>query len=144
MGLLSSIGEYFELVDNTLFGYGDTVTEGLVGDAVRGVRDSIVENPGKTVAVAVATVASGGLALAYAPAIGAMASAAGLGVAGGTLSGAAASSAGLAALGGGSLASGGLGMAGGTALVTGVGASLGAGISSVAVNELEDKARSVG
>lgn len=59
-----------------------------------------------------------------APAIGAAASAAGLGVAGGTLSGAAASSAGLAAMGGGSLAAGGLGMAGGTAVA---GAAVGAG-----------------
>lgn len=93
--------------------------------------DFICENPIKSLAVAAATVATGGLALAAAPAIGAVVSAAGLGVAGGSLSGAAASSAGLAALGGGSLASGGLGMAGGKAVVATLGAVTGSGTSGV-------------
>ncbi|RDL18255.1 hypothetical protein [Serratia fonticola] len=91
--------------------------------------DYICENPIKSLAIAAATVATGGVAAAMAPAIGAVASAAGLGVAGGTLSGAAASSAGLSALGGGSLASGGLGMAGGKAVVTTLGAVVGGGTS---------------
>lgn len=55
-----------------------------------------------------------------APAIGAAASAAGIGVLGGVLSGAAASSAGLAALGGGAVVTGGFGVAGGTAVVAAV------------------------
>ena len=92
----------------------------VVVGAISDATDFISDNKGACAigAAAVATVATGGLALACAPAIGAAVSAAGFGVAGGTLSGAAASSAGLAALGGGSLASGGLGMAGGTAVVT--------------------------
>lgn len=71
-----------------------------------------------------------------APAVGAIASAAGLGVAGGTLSGAAASSAGLAALGGGSVASGGLGMAGGTAVVSAIAGGLGVGGTTVASRQV--------
>jgi hypothetical protein len=73
----------------------------------------------------------GGVAVAAgvfaAPAVGALASAAGLGVAGGTLSGAAASSAGLAALGGGSMAAGGIGVGGGTAVVAAATGAAGAG-----------------
>jgi len=101
--------------------------------------DFVCENPIKSLAVAVATVATGGVALAVAPAIGAVASAAGLGVASGTLSGAAASSAGLAALGGGSLASGGLGMAGGKAVVTTLGLAVGGATSSTAATLSSDK-----
>ncbi|MEJ5177391.1 hypothetical protein [Erwinia sp. MYb416] len=93
------------------------------------IFDYISENPIKSLAIAAATVATGGAAAVMAPAIGAVASAAGLGMAGGTLSGAAASSAGLAALGGGSLASGGLGMAGGKVVVTTVGALVGGSTS---------------
>jgi hypothetical protein len=70
-------------------------------DTAEEAVDFAAENPGKTTAIVVGTVATGGAALAAAPAIGAAVSAAGFGVAGGTLSGAAASSAGLAALGGG-------------------------------------------
>ena len=105
---------------------------GVVVDAGEAVVDFVVENPGKTAAVVIGTVATGGLALAAAPAIGAVVSAAGFGVAGGTLSGAAASSAGLAAIGGGSLAAGGAGVAGGTMIVTATGGALGAGISTAA------------
>ena len=67
------------------------------------------------------TALTGGLALAYAPAIAAMI--AGEAVVG--LHGAALASASLAFVGGGSLAAGGLGMAGGTAIITGGGALLG-------------------
>lgn len=101
-------------------------------NAGESVVDFVVENPGKTAAVVIGTVATGGLALAAAPAIGAAVSAAGFGVAGGTLSGAAASSAGLAALGGGSLAAGGAGVAGGTAVVTAAGGAVGASVTTAA------------
>lgn len=101
--------------------------------------DFVCENPIKSIVAVAATVATGGVALAAAPAIGAAASAAGLGVAGGTLSGAAASSAGLAALGGGSLASGGLGMAGGKAVVTALGVAAGGTASGTAAALSSDK-----
>lgn len=93
-----------------------------VGDKLSDAVDFVVDNPIKS-AVAAGVAIGGPAAWAVAPVIGAMASAAGLGVAGGSLTGAAASSAGLAALGGGSLAAGGLGMAGGTAVVTAAGAA---------------------
>lgn len=70
---------------------------------------------------AAVTALTGGLALAYAPAIAAMI--AGEAVLG--LHGAALASASLAFVGGGSLAAGGLGMAGGTAIITGGGALIG-------------------
>ena len=108
----------------------------VVVGAISDATDFISDNKGACAigAAAVATVATGGLALACAPAIGAAVSAAGFGVAGGTLSGAAASSAGLAALGGGSLASGGLGMAGGTAVVTVTGGLAGGAVAGSAVS----------
>ncbi|OVZ77199.1 hypothetical protein CBW54_21470, partial [Yersinia kristensenii] len=96
MGLGDFIGDVFEGALDVAFG-----TAAAVCDAAVAVKDAVVENPGKSALIAVATVATGGAALAAAPAIGAAVSAAGFGVAGGTLSGAAASSAGLAALGGG-------------------------------------------
>lgn len=119
---------------------GDTLLTAVhaVVDAGESVVDFVAENPVKTVAIVIGTVATGGAALAAAPAIGALASAAGAGVAGGTLSGAAASSAGLAALGGGSLASGGLGMAGGTAVVTGAGGVVG-GLITTGATAVADK-----
>ena len=98
--------------------------------------DVVTENPIKSIAVVAATVVTGGVALTLAPAIGAAASAVGLGVAGGTLSGAAASSAGLAALGGGSLAAGGAGIAGGTAVVTTIGAATGATTSGIIAKKI--------
>ncbi len=104
-------------------------------DAIDSAVDVITENPFKTLAVVATTVATGGVALAIAPAIGAAVSTVGFGVAGGTLSGAAASSAGLAALGGGSLVAGGTGMAGGTAIVTVMGAGTGAITSSSSIRE---------
>lgn len=70
---------------------------------------------------AIATVATGGLALSFAPGIAA--AIAGEAVIG--LHGAALTSASLAFVGGGSLAAGGLGMAGGTAIITGGGALIG-------------------
>lgn len=83
-------------------------------------------------------VVGGCVAVVCAPAIGAIASAAGLGVAAGTLSGAAASSAGLAALGGGSVMAGGFGMAGGTAVVGLVGATAGAVTAGTAADSFID------
>ena len=81
----------------------------------------------KTLAVsAVATVATGGLAFAYAPSIAVLI--AGKAVLG--LHGAALTSASLALVGGGSLAAGGLGMAGGTVIITSGGALLGLASSS--------------
>ena len=79
-------------------------------------------------ATAVATLASGGLALAFAPEIAVLL--AGEAVTG--LSGAALTSASLATIGGGSLAAGGLGMAGGTAILTSGGALLGFASSGAA------------
>ncbi len=79
-------------------------------------------------ATAVAVIATGGIALTFAPGIAA--AIAGEAVVG--LHGAALTSASLAYVGGGSLAAGGLGMAGGTAIITGGGALLGlAGSGSV-------------
>jgi hypothetical protein len=72
-------------------------------------------------ATAAATIATGGLAWAFAPGIAVT-------IAGGTfagLHGAALTSASLAALGGGAITAGGLGMAGGTAIIAGGGALLG-------------------
>jgi hypothetical protein len=113
----------------------ERISLGLLGRKDMGWFDSIVdyvcENPIKSVAMLGVGIATGGTAFAFAPAIGAAASVAGLGVAGGTLSGAAASSAGLAALGGGSLAAGGLGMAGGTAAVTAAAAAAGTTVVAV-------------
>lgn len=68
-------------------------------------------------------VATGGMALTFAPAIAA--ALVGGGGAAASLSGAALTSYSLAAIGGGSLAAGGFGMAGGTAVITGGGALLG-------------------
>ena len=70
---------------------------------------------------AIATVATGGIALTFAPGIAA--AIAGEAVVG--LHGAALTSASLAFVGGGSIAAGGLGMAGGTAIITGGGALIG-------------------
>jgi len=79
---------------------------------------------------ALAVVATGGVAVAAAPAIGTAIG----GVMG--LSGAAATSAGLAWLGGGALASGGMGMAGGTALLAGAGALLGIPVGATAARRI--------
>ncbi len=75
-------------------------------------------------------VATGGAGFYLAPAIGAAASAVGIGVGGGALSGAAATSAGLAAIGGGSVAAGGFGVAGGTAIITGLSAAFGSCVTA--------------
>lgn len=87
---------------------------------------SKLKESGKKAAIGVAAttgvaIATGGLALAFAPEIAVVL--AGGGYAG--LYGAALTNASLAAIGGGSLAAGGLGMAGGTAILTGGGALLG-------------------
>lgn len=58
-----------------------------VVDTADSAVDFVVENPGKAIAIGVGTLATGGMALAAAPAVGAVVSAAGFGVAGGTLSG---------------------------------------------------------
>lgn len=116
---------------------GDVLS--LVVDSAEYVIDTVTENPVKTTVVAVTTVATGGLALAYAPAIAAAAGGAGLlgaastGTAISTLSGAALANASLAALGGGSVAAGGLGMVGGTTVVTATGGVVGAGASGIAL-----------
>lgn len=82
---------------------------------------------------AAAAVATGGVALTFAPAIAA--AIAGEAVVG--LHGAALTSASLAFVGGGSLAAGGLGMAGGTAIITGGGALIGlAGSGSVSATTM--------
>jgi hypothetical protein len=120
-----SVMSFLDSFTNTFFSIVDT---GM--DTVSAITDFVAENPGKTAAIALGAVATGGLALTAAPAIGAAVSAAGFGVAGGTISGAAASSAGLAAIGGGSLAAGGTGMAGGTAIVTAAGAIAGGGTTA--------------
>lgn len=91
----------------------DKYEETITGKAVKRVV-------GAAAAVAV-TVASGGLALTFAPEIA-------VAMVGGSfvgLSGAALTSTSLALVGGGSLAAGGLGMAGGTAIIAGGGALLG-------------------
>ena len=104
--------------------------------ATQGEIDSIVKSYSKyngyvsgrtqnkiigTGVAAIATVATGGLALTFAPGIAA--AIAGEAVIG--LHGAALTSASLAFVGGGSIAAGGLGMAGGTAIITGGGALIG-------------------
>lgn len=103
----------------------------VIQKTYKGYIDHMTGKVKKTIAIvfgsAAATALTGGLALAYAPAIAAMI--AGEAVVG--LHGAALASASLAFVGGGSLAAGGLGMAGGTAIITGGGALLGlAGSSS--------------
>lgn len=100
--------------------------------------DTVKESPIKTAVVVFGAAATGGIALATAPAIVAAVSAAGFGVAGGTLSNAAASSAGLAALGGDSLATGGTGMLGGTIAVTTVGATTDAVATVTAISVLNN------
>lgn len=94
-----------------------------------GVLDNKTQKTITGVAVAaVATIATGGLAWAFAPQIA-------VALAGGSfigLHGAALTSASLAAIGGGSLAVGGLGMAGGTAIIAGSGALLGVAGSGAA------------
>ena len=94
-----------------------------------GVLDNKAQKAITGVAVAaVATIATGGLAWAFAPQIA-------VALAGGSfigLHGAALTSASLAAIGGGSLAVGGLGMAGGTAIIAGGGALLGVASSGAA------------
>ncbi len=112
---------------------------GFVVDSAEYAIDTVTENPIKTIAVVVATVGTGGLALAYAPVIATAAGGAGLlgaastGTAISTLSGAALTNASLAALGGGSVAAGGLGMAGGTAVVATTGGVVGASTSGIAL-----------
>jgi hypothetical protein len=139
MGLWDSICETVEAVDNTLFGYGPTLSDGLIGDLVGSVKDAITENPGKTVAIVAATVATGGVALAAAPAIATTIGGAGVlgaastGTAIGSLSGAALTNASLAALGGGALAAGGGGMAAGATVIAGAGAAVGGGVAAITV-----------
>lgn len=116
-----------------VLGVAATYTRILTGVLADVAVDKVKKNPGKTLAIGVVTVASGGGAVYMAPWIGGAVSAAGFGVAGGTLSGAAATSAGLAFLGGGSLAAGGAGMAGGVVMCGAAGTVTGLGLSSVGV-----------
>lgn len=104
-------------------------------DAVGSAVDTIAENPVKSIAIGVATVATGGTALAFAgPIAGVIGTTGLLGAAStGTListtAGAALVNGSLAALGGGALAAGGGGMAAGTMVVGAGGATLGAAVS---------------
>ncbi len=133
-GIQSSVYSKFA----SLYSYVTDFILDSADSAVSAVVDTVFENPTKSTAIVAGTVVTGGAALAVAaPVIGAVASAAGLGVAVGSLSGAAASSAGLA-VGSGSLAAGGLGMAGGTAVVAGVGAATGAAVTT-AVTGISDR-----
>ena len=91
-----------------------------IGDAV----DFVAENPIKSIAAVVVTVGTGGLALAYAPAIAAAVGTTGIlgatattGTVISTLEGVALANASLAALGGGAVAVGGGGIAAGTTAV---------------------------
>jgi hypothetical protein len=115
-------------------------------DTFESVKDVIVENPGKSLAIVAATVATGGIAMAAAPAIASSLGAAGVLGAAGTgaeisgLSGICLSNASLAYLGGGTVAAGGGGMAGGVAAVTTTGSITGAAVSStVAANTGSEK-----
>jgi hypothetical protein len=104
-------------------------------DILGNVIDYARENPIKCAVVATATLATGGLAYAFAAPIAATLGSAGLlgvsstGTAIGSLSGAALEAASLAALGGGSVAAGGVGVAGGTAVVSATGVLAG-GVAS--------------
>ena len=104
-------------------------------DAIGSFVDVVAENPGKSLAIAAVTVASGGTALAFAGPIAATLGSAGLlgaastGTAISGLGGAALTNASLAALGGGAVAAGGGGMAVGSAAVGAAGAALGAGVA---------------
>ena len=104
----------------------------LIQKTYRKYEGRLNKNTQKVVAgvatTAAVTLASGGLAVVFAPGIAVFL--AGGSVAG--LSGAALTSASLAIMGGGSLAAGGLGMAGGTAIIAGGGALLGMTGSGVA------------
>lgn len=121
----------FGAIDEFLFGAPGEVG-GLLGTPI----NFAIENPGKSVLAIGATVATGGLAAAYAPLIAATAGSAGLlgaastGTAISSLSGAALTNASLAAIGGGALAAGGGGMAAGTTVIAGAGAATGAAVSA--------------
>lgn len=136
--------------DNLLFDIGEGISKGVssVGkgidkavltgiDGIGVVEDFVKENPVKSVAVVAATVATGGLGLAFAPSIAATIGATGVlgttgaGVAIETLTGVALSNASLAALGGGALATGGGGMAAGTTVVACSSAAVGCTASGV-------------
>ena len=119
MGMLDFIEN---IVDSTVDGIGSVV-------------DTIAENPFKSIVVGVATVATGGTALAFAGPIAAAVGTTGLlgaastGTAISALSGGALANASLAALGGGAIAVGGGGMAAGSATVAAAGALLGGGVA---------------
>lgn len=118
----------------------DTAVNVVIIDGVCGTLDTVIdvvkENPGKVAAVMVATVATGGVAMAFAGPIAATLGSAGLlgttsaGTAIASLSGAALSNASLAAIGGGALAAGGGGMAAGATAVAVSGAVTGVAVSS--------------
>jgi hypothetical protein len=106
-----------------------------VCDTFGSVYDAVKENPGKSLAVAAVTIASGGTALAFAGPIAATLGSTGvLGAAStGTLisglSGASLASASTAVFGGGSVLSGGGGVALGSKVIGAAGAAVGAGAS---------------
>jgi hypothetical protein len=110
----------------------------FIGETISSAIDTVVENPFKTLAAVAVTIGTGGLALAYAPAIAGAAGGTGLlgaastGTAISTLSGAALTNASLAAFGGGAVAAGGGGMALGTTVVASAGTVTGAVASGTA------------
>ena len=112
----------------------------FIGKTISSAIDVVVENPFKTIAVVGVTIGTGGLALAYAPAIAATIGGAGLlgTTAGGTviagLEGVALANASLAALGGEALATGGGGIALGTTVVASVGAATGTVVAVTSKN----------
>lgn len=127
-------------LEGHIMGLFDSITD-AIGSAV----DYVAENPIKCACVAVATVATGGVALAAAGPIAAAAGSAGLlgatattGTAISSLSGAALVNSSLAAIGGGALAAGGGGMAAGATAIATAGAVAGATVSTgivVATND---------
>lgn len=113
---------------------GSTACKGM--DVIGNVASAAIDNPVEAVAIATATVATGGAAFAFAGPIAATIGGTGLLGAASTgtaiidLVGAAKISASLAAVGGGAVAAGGGGMAAGTAAITTAGAATGAGLSA--------------
>lgn len=116
------------------FDFVSDIVESTVG-TIGSVVDTVVENPIKSIAIGLVTVASGGAALAFAGPIAATVGAAGwlgaasTGTAISTLSGAALTNASLVAFSTGTLAAGGGGMAAGSAVIAATGAAVGTAVS---------------
>jgi len=121
------------LFDSLIDFVGDAVE--VVGELAVSTVECVIDNPGKAALICVTTVATGGLASAFAAPIAASIGSTGLlgaaatGTAINSLSGIALTNASLAAIGGGSLAAGGGGIAAGVTVLTNVGAAAGAATS---------------